>query len=213
MNPFSRCGCTTDSGFSARQLGIVLGYTGGMISLIQFGLMGWLTGEFGELKPVRAAIVLFALAWVGMTQIHGMGPLLVVLTAQCFASAFFQTCMQSLLSKRAGQNERGLVLGVYQSSSSFARFIGQAGSGTIFGQIGMNAPFFMVPQRWLRPCGSPGVSAITCAARPRQRRRPGPRPDCWRSSARTTGSVDQHASAGFDDPGHEHEAQDRDEPT
>ena len=47
-----------------------------------------------------------------------------------------------------------MVLGVYQSSSALARFMGQAVAGTLYGQIGMNAPFligavFMAPAMWL----------------------------------------------------------------
>lgn len=46
------------------------------------------------------------------------------------------------------------MLGVYQSSSALARFMGQASAGTLFGQIGMNAPFLigasaMAPALWL----------------------------------------------------------------
>ncbi|MCC7328531.1 MAG: MFS transporter, partial [Gammaproteobacteria bacterium] len=79
---------------------------------------------------------------------------LVALTAQAFGTAFFQTSMQTLITKRSGTAERGLVLGVYQSSSALARFMGQAGAGTLFGQIGMNAPFLigataMAPGLWL----------------------------------------------------------------
>jgi hypothetical protein len=40
--------------------------------------------------------------------------------------------MQTLISKRAEAAERGLVLGVYQSSSALARFMGQASAGTLF---------------------------------------------------------------------------------
>ena len=39
--------------------------------------------------------------------------------------------------------ERGAVLGVYQSSSAMARFVGQAGAGTLYGQLGANAPFLL----------------------------------------------------------------------
>jgi MFS family permease len=141
-------------GFNARELGIVLGFTGGLISLIQFTAMGPLSARFGELGLIKAAVVLFALAWIGLALAGNMAACLAALTLQGFGTAFFQACMQSLVSKRAGPEERGLVLGVYQSSSALARFIGQAMAGTLYGQIGMNAPFligaaFMAPALWL----------------------------------------------------------------
>lgn len=69
-------------------------------------------------------------------------------------TAFLQTTLQTLPSKRSAAGERGLVMGVYQSASSLARFAGQAGSGTIYGQFGANAPFYfgivaMLPAFWL----------------------------------------------------------------
>jgi predicted MFS family arabinose efflux permease len=63
------------------------------------------------------------------------------LAVGALGTAFFQTTLQSLLSKRAEPDQRGVVMGVYQSSSSLARFAGQAGSGTIYGLFGSNARF------------------------------------------------------------------------
>jgi MFS family permease len=128
---------------NARELGMVLGYGGALISGIQFLGMGWLTNRYGELTLVKAAVVMFCVAWTGLSLTASVTVLFVVVTAQSMGIAFFQTSMQSLLSKRAGESERGVVLGVYQSSSALARFFGQAMAGTLFGQLGMNAPFLI----------------------------------------------------------------------
>ena len=141
-------------GFNARELGITLGYTGALVSGVQFLGMGHLSERFGELSLVKGAVALFATAWIGLALSGSMAAVLVALTAQGFGTAFFQTSMQSLMSKRAGPTERGMVLGVYQSSSALARFMGQAMAGTLFGQIGWNAPFLigatvMAPALWL----------------------------------------------------------------
>jgi MFS family permease len=141
-------------GFNAREIGVVLGYTGAIISATQFLAMGRLSERFGELGLVKAAVVLFATAWLGLSLARNMAECLLALTVQAFGTAFFQTSMQSLMSKRAGQDERGLILGVYQSSSALARFLGQAVAGTLYGRIGINAPFLigaavMAPALWL----------------------------------------------------------------
>ncbi len=140
--------------FNARELGIALGYTGLLVSGVQFLGMGRLSERFGELGLVTTAIVLFAVAWIGLSFATSMSACLVALTAQSFGTAFFQSSMQTLISKRAGPNERGMVLGVYQSSSALARFFGQAVAGTIYARLGMNAPFLlgaamMLPSLWL----------------------------------------------------------------
>lgn len=141
-------------GFNAREIGVTLAYTGALISGVQFLGLGKLSERFGELNLVKAAVALFATAWVGLALSGNMLTCIAALTAQSLGTAFFQTSMQSLISKRAGASERGLVLGVYQSSSALARFMGQAVAGTLYGQIGMNAPFligaaFMAPAMWL----------------------------------------------------------------
>ena len=128
---------------NARTLGAMLAWTGGLIAMVQFFGIGWLAGRFGELNLVKAAIVCLLLGWLGLTLAWSVPTLLLAMTVGSFGTAFFQTSMQSLLSKRAGVTERGAVLGVYQSSSAMARFVGQAGAGTLYGQLGANAPFLL----------------------------------------------------------------------
>jgi predicted MFS family arabinose efflux permease len=128
---------------SARAIGGMLAWSGGLIALVQFFGMGWLSKRFGELNLVKCAIVFLMTGWFGLTLATGIPTLLIAMTIGSFGTAFFQTSMQSLLSKLAGPSERGAVLGVYQSSTSMARFLGQAGAGTLYGQLGSNAPFLL----------------------------------------------------------------------
>lgn len=128
---------------NARTLGGLLAWTGLLIFFVQFFAVGRLVERFGELTLVRAAMVCLLVGWSGHVLAFNIPSLVAAMTIGAFGTAFFQTCMQSLLSKRAGHAERGVVLGVYQSSSAMARFVGQAGSGTIYAQAGVNAPFIL----------------------------------------------------------------------
>ncbi len=128
---------------SAQAIGGMLAWSGGLIALVQFFGMGWLSKRFGELNLVKCAIVCLMVGWFALTQATGVPTLLMAMTIGAFGTAFFQTSMQSLLSKLAGPTERGTVLGVYQSSTSMARFVGQAGAGTLYGQLGTNSPFLL----------------------------------------------------------------------
>ncbi|MEQ1802052.1 MAG: MFS transporter [Gammaproteobacteria bacterium] len=132
-----------EHGLNARTLGAMLAWTGGLIAMVQFFGIGWLAQRFGELNLVKGAIVCLMLGWLGLTLAWSVPTLLLAMSIGSFGTAFFQTSMQSLLSKRAGMAERGAVLGVYQSSSAMARFVGQAGAGTLYGQLGANAPFLL----------------------------------------------------------------------
>jgi MFS family permease len=128
---------------NARTLGGMLAWTGALIAMVQFFGIGWLAQRFGELNLVKGAILCLMTGWIGLTVAWSIPTLLVAMTIGSFGTAFFQTSMQSLLSKRAGMAERGAVLGVYQSSSAMARFVGQAGAGTLYGQLGASAPFLI----------------------------------------------------------------------
>ncbi|MEO7386042.1 MAG: MFS transporter [Gammaproteobacteria bacterium] len=132
-----------EHGLNARTLGAMLGWTGALIAMVQFFGIGWLARRFGELNLVKGAILCLMTGWVGLTLAVSIPTLLLAMTIGSLGTAFFQTSMQSLLSKRAGVTERGAVLGIYQSSSAMARFVGQAGAGTLYGQLGANAPFLI----------------------------------------------------------------------
>jgi len=130
-------------GLTAQTLGFMLAWTGLVISVIQFFCIGWLTRRFGEILLIKTALGCLMIAWLGFALSFNVWTLLLAMTIGCFGTAFFQTSMQSLLAQRAGAAERGLVLGVYQSSSAMARFVGQGSAGTLYGQIGVNAPFLL----------------------------------------------------------------------
>jgi MFS family permease len=139
---------------SARTLGALLAWTGLLVFGLQFFALGRLVNRFGELALVRVALGCLLVGWLGHVLAFNLPGLVLAMTITAFGTAFFQTCMQSLLSRRAGAAERGVVLGVYQSSSAMARFVGQAGAGTVYGQLGSQAPFVLgglavLPALWL----------------------------------------------------------------
>ncbi|MDA5192907.1 MFS transporter [Alphaproteobacteria bacterium LMG 31809] len=128
-------------GLSPVDIGILLSVSGGTVTLFQLIAIGPLTARFGEVILVKTAIFFYAIGWTGLVL---SDTLIQMSSALCFtavATAMFQTCLQSLLSQQAAAHERGTIMAVYQSSSSLARFSGQAMAGTAYGQIGPNAPF------------------------------------------------------------------------
>jgi predicted MFS family arabinose efflux permease len=56
-------------------------------------------------------------------------------------SAFFTPAVSSLISKHAGPQDQGIVLGAYQSATALARFAGPAVSGWVYISWGLGAPF------------------------------------------------------------------------
>lgn len=133
----------TKHAMSVREVGFVISIAGLTLTTVQLTLIGPLTRMFGETHLLKAALLLFAAGWLGIAMATTFLQIVGASILSGIATAFFQTSLQSLLSKRAGASERGSVMGVYQATSSLGRFTGQAGSGTVYAQLGVDAVFLL----------------------------------------------------------------------
>lgn len=125
----------------AHSIGLVFTVNGLTIALVQFTLTGRLAARFGEMATLRGGIACYGLSWLGLVLASSLPLVLVSIAINAVGTALFGTSLQTLVSLRAAASSRGAVLGFYQSSSSLARFMGAALSGTLFGQLGPNVPF------------------------------------------------------------------------
>ncbi len=128
-------------GYNAATIGLFFSFNGVIITLVQFFAMGPLTARYGEHTLLMVGMGMYTLCWIGLILAQGMVTLFMAMAASGVGTALFGTSLQSLLSRRAGAHERGVVMGAYQSTSSLGRFFGQTVSGTLYGQVGPNAPF------------------------------------------------------------------------
>jgi predicted MFS family arabinose efflux permease len=127
--------------FDAHTIGMVFTVNGLTIALVQFTTTGRLAQRFGEMSTLRGGIAAYGLSWVGLVLAPSLGWVLAAIALGALGTALFGTSLQTLVSLRASHQTRGAVMGLYQSSSSLARFIGAAFSGTVYGQLGQNVPF------------------------------------------------------------------------
>ena len=97
--------------------------------------MGWL------IILLLAALVLLALWRFGRLDRNGVQFAASALLAIGFGMA--NPSLASLVSRRAGAGDQGMVLGVYQSAGSLARVVGPALAGVAFAQIDKSAPFLL----------------------------------------------------------------------
>ncbi len=156
-------------GLNPRELGLLITYTATVIASIQLFGIGRLANRFGELAMVKTSLVCFGIGWMLLVVAPNFSWIMIGMTTGAVGSALFQTCLQTMISQRAGPSERGLVLGVYQSAGSLSRFVGQAGSGTLYGQLGINAPFWlgaiaMLPALYICKLIGRGLKAARAAA-------------------------------------------------
>ncbi len=127
--------------FDAHLISLLFTSNGLGVAFMQFFVTGWVIQKFGEISIVRIGIVTYGLGWLILVLASSFGWLIVGILFGAIATALFGTSLQSLVAARAAGNTRGTVLGIYQSSSSLARFMGAAVSGSLYGQVGYDAPY------------------------------------------------------------------------
>jgi DHA1 family tetracycline resistance protein-like MFS transporter len=123
------------------ELGVLITYAGIVSTLMQAFGIGRLTARFGEARLVRAGIILLGVAFVILSVAPHWSFIALAMTFGACGMPLFNTCLQSLVSRQASPQERGIVMGTYQSMGSLGRFVGPVAAGVMYGQIAINAAF------------------------------------------------------------------------
>lgn len=125
-----------------REVGYSFTYLGFVVAIVQAGLVGRLAPIFGESRLVMAGLCAYAFGLIVMTQVPGWQLMMFGITFTAGGGAMVITSMSSLVSAQAAEDERGLVLGVFNSGSWMGRAGGPPVSGLLFEGIGVQAPLY-----------------------------------------------------------------------
>jgi MFS transporter, DHA1 family, tetracycline resistance protein len=140
-------------GWGPGQVGYVFAYVGVLSAVLQGGLIGRLTHHFGEERLLLCGLVLIAGGLVVLAATRNIPLLGVAVTGLALGMGLTQPSLNSLISRRAGSDEQGEVLGVSQSVGSLGRVLGPAAAGVLFGELGRTSPFLwgaaLVAAAWL----------------------------------------------------------------
>jgi len=128
-------------GFGPRPVGLYLLLLGALVVAMQGGAAGQLTRRFGEKAVAVTGVVVYIAGLVALAAARDLPLLLLGGILVGLGTGAYQPSLSSLASKQAGANERGLVMGTYQSATSLARIIGPSISGALYASIAFNAPF------------------------------------------------------------------------
>jgi MFS family permease len=123
------------------QVGYSLTLVGLLSAIMQGGLIGTLTRRFGEERLMLGGLALIALGLLVLPLAHHLAPLLVALAALALGMGMMQPSLNSLISRRAGADEQGEVMGVAQSIGSLSRVLGPVIAGALFEAFGRSSPF------------------------------------------------------------------------
>jgi DHA1 family tetracycline resistance protein-like MFS transporter len=128
-------------GWGPRPIGFVFFYVGLLSALMQGILIGPLTRRFGEERLMLAGLAAIALGLLVLPFARELPPLVVALTALALGMGAMQPSLNSLISRRAGADEQGEIMGVAQSVGSLSRVLGPIIAGLLFAEIGRDSPF------------------------------------------------------------------------
>jgi DHA1 family tetracycline resistance protein-like MFS transporter len=128
-------------GWGPAQIGYVFTYVGLLSAIMQGGLIGPLTRRFGEERLMQSGLALIALGLLLLPFARALLPLGIALTAQAVGMGAMQPSLNSLISRRAGVEEQGEVMGLAQSVGSLSRVLGPVIAGALFEAFGRNSPY------------------------------------------------------------------------
>jgi DHA1 family tetracycline resistance protein-like MFS transporter len=130
-------------GWGPLQVGWIFFFVGIVLVLVQGGLIGKLTRRYGEARLAAYGAVLLTLGLVGLPSSLSLVGVLVVMAALSVGLGCLNPAVTSLVSREAGAEERGGILGVNQSAQSLARILGPALAGVVYTAAGRSAPYYV----------------------------------------------------------------------
>jgi multidrug resistance protein len=125
-----------------RQIGFMLAGMAVLMGGIQGGGMKALSARYAERTLVVAGALLLALGFATVPLPDTVVRLLAPLVLAAVGRAIAQPALLSLASQSARPEERGIALGVFQSSASLARIFGPALGGALY-DVFLPAPFWL----------------------------------------------------------------------
>lgn len=129
--------------YGPRDIGLILTFIGVIGAIVQGGAIGKLTKRYGERVLASFGLILLCVGYVGLSFAYDLATTLFASAMLSIGSGLFSPSISSLVSQEAAENERGAVMGAYQSATSLSRILGPAFSGVVFASLGAVAPFIV----------------------------------------------------------------------
>ena len=130
-------------GWGPEQVGWIFFYVGVLLAALQGGAIGQLSRRFGEARLVTWGAAIIGAGLLGLAFAGSLWAVLVVTGLLAIGMGLLNPSVTSLVSRLAGADERGGIMGVSQSASSLARILGPAIAGAVFTLWGRNAPYYL----------------------------------------------------------------------
>ncbi len=126
--------------YDAREVAYILVAMALVMALIQGGAIRRLAEIFGEKNLLMIGVFLMAGAFSAVPWMGRVSILLIPLLVAAIGRAMAQPSMLSLVSSATKANNRGSIMGLFQSSSSLGRVLGPTIAGVLYDQF-FGTPF------------------------------------------------------------------------
>lgn len=125
---------------NAAQTGLVLGYVGILVVVVQVAAIGKLTKAYSERTLMKISGLVLAASYVLWAIVPNLILLMIVLIPISAASGILNTVLRSALTKAVGREEIGGILGLSSSLESMTSIITPILGGFLIGSLGTWAP-------------------------------------------------------------------------
>jgi len=129
-------------GWNQWDVGLLFLFVGIVLIIIQGFLIGPLSRRFGGARLVTFGAGAIMVGLGGMPFALHLPVLLFMCGSLAVGMGLLNPSINALISREAGVDERGGILGVAQSGASLARIIGPAFAGPLFTTFGRDAPYY-----------------------------------------------------------------------
>ncbi len=118
--------------YEAREVAYILVLMALIMAAVQGGAIRRLAVRFGEPRLILAGSALLAASFIGVPWMPTVALLLIPLAVASVGRALVYPSLLGLVSTAAPAEERGLVMGAFQSSASLARVFGPLAAGALY---------------------------------------------------------------------------------
>lgn len=129
-------------GFTDFDNGMLFGIMGVVSAFMQGFMMGKLTTRFTKLQLLITGFSSLAVGLALIPYGHSFTIMALILGLMSVGTGSLQPILLSLISQVSSEADQGMVLGLNQSMSSFARVLGPLWGGFAFQYLGYQIPFF-----------------------------------------------------------------------
>ena len=128
-------------GLDQRHVSYVFAFIGVVVTVVQGGLIGPLTRQFGEQRLLVAGLLLQAVGLVAVPYAGNMVGLLGACLPLAFGSGLSTPALSALLSRSAREDDQGGTLGIGQSAAALGRIAGPISATNAYEHLWFAAPY------------------------------------------------------------------------